>query len=145
MSSASIYESSGSQFFRITTGIRSGSDAFDNSSLVMAFWTNLRVTEILCRFILVLERKAGKEIPESSRLDFSEKFSASNFPYQMQETTPQGRWQYGSMEYGRFTLVKSTTSKGLSSFISISNLGNFKNPLVLACLNLTLDAEDLLC
>ena len=29
--------------------------------------------------------------------------------------------------------------------ISISNLGNFKNPLVLACLNLTLDAEDLLC
>ena len=35
MSSASIYESSGSQFFRITTGIQSGSDAFDNSSLAM--------------------------------------------------------------------------------------------------------------
>ena len=37
------------------------------------------VTEILCSFKLVLEGKTGKEIPESSRLEFIEKFSASNF------------------------------------------------------------------
>ena len=37
------------------------------------------VTEILCSFKLVLEGKTGKEIPESSRLEFLEKFSANNF------------------------------------------------------------------
>ena len=37
------------------------------------------VTEILCSFKLVLDRKTGKEIPESSRLEFLEKFSANNF------------------------------------------------------------------
>ena len=37
------------------------------------------VTEILCSFRLVLEGKTVKEIPETSRLDFSEKFSANNF------------------------------------------------------------------
>ena len=37
------------------------------------------VTEILCSLKLVLKRKAGKEIPESSRLEFLENFSAINF------------------------------------------------------------------
>ena len=45
----------------------------------MTFLTILRVTEILCSFELVLEWKTGKEIPESSRLEFLEKFSANNF------------------------------------------------------------------
>ena len=40
-----MYESSGSQFFRTTTGIQSGPGAFDKSRLVMAFSTNLGVTE----------------------------------------------------------------------------------------------------
>ena len=39
----------------------------------------LGVTEILCSFKLVEEGKTGKEIPESSRLEFTEKFSANNF------------------------------------------------------------------
>ena len=39
----------------------------------------LEVTEILCSFKLVLEGKTGKEILESSRLEFLEKFSANNF------------------------------------------------------------------
>ena len=43
------------------------------------FLTILGITEILCGFRLVLERKTGKEIPESSRLDLFEKFSANNF------------------------------------------------------------------
>ena len=33
----------------------------------------------ICSFRLVLEGKTGKEIPESSRLEFLEKFSANNF------------------------------------------------------------------
>ena len=35
--------------------------------------------DILCSFRLVLEGKTGKEIPESSRFEFSEKFLANNF------------------------------------------------------------------
>ena len=44
----------------------------------MTFLIILGVTEILCSFRLVLERKTSKEIPESS-LEFLEKFSANNF------------------------------------------------------------------
>ena len=45
----------------------------------MTFLTILGVTEILCSFRLVLEGKTGKEIPESSRLEFLEQFSTNNF------------------------------------------------------------------
>ena len=44
----------------------------------MTFLNILGVTEILCSFKLVLEGKIGKGIPESSRLEFLEKFSANN-------------------------------------------------------------------
>ena len=66
-----MQESSGSQFSRTTTGIQSGPDAFDKLTI-------LGVAEILCSFRLVLEWKTGKEKPESSRLEFLEKFSAKN-------------------------------------------------------------------
>ena len=46
---------------------------------IMTFLTILGVTEILCSFKLVLEGKKGKEIPESSKSEFLEKFSANNF------------------------------------------------------------------
>ena len=45
----------------------------------MTFLTILGVTEILCSFRLVLEGKTGKEIPQSLRLEFLEKFSGNNF------------------------------------------------------------------
>ena len=44
----------------------------------MTFFTVLGATEILCSFKLVLEGKTCKEIPESSRLEFLEKFLANN-------------------------------------------------------------------
>ena len=69
-----MYERSGSQFFRTTTGIQSGQDAFDESRFLETFLTILGVMEILCSFRLVLEGKMGKEILESSRLEFLEKF-----------------------------------------------------------------------
>ena len=46
---------------------------------IRARLTILGVTEILCSFRLVLEGKTGKEITESSRLEFLEKFSGNNF------------------------------------------------------------------
>ena len=45
----------------------------------MTFLTILGVTEILCSFRLVLKRKTGKELPESSRVEFFKKFLANNF------------------------------------------------------------------
>ena len=74
-----MQENSGSQFFRTTTGIQSGPDAIDKSRFIMTFLTILGVIEILCSFRLVLEGKTGKKIPETSRLEFLEKFSANNF------------------------------------------------------------------
>ena len=74
-----MYENLGSQFFTTTTGIQSGLDVSDESRFVMTFLTILRVMEILYSFRLVLEGKIGKEIPESSRLEFLEKFLANNF------------------------------------------------------------------
>ena len=44
----------------------------------MTFLTILGDTEILCSFKLVLEGETGKEISESSRLEFLEKFPAKN-------------------------------------------------------------------
>ena len=45
----------------------------------MTFLTIFGVTEILCSFRLDLEEKTGKEIPESSRLEFLKKHLAKNF------------------------------------------------------------------
>ena len=45
------------------------------------------VTEILFSFTLVLEGKIGKGTPESSRLEFLEKFSANNFAFAEDNTS----------------------------------------------------------
>ena len=47
----------------------------------MTFFTILEVMETLCSFRLVLEGKTGKEILESSRLEFLEKFLVNNFAF----------------------------------------------------------------
>ena len=56
----------------------------------MTFLTILGVTEISCSFKLVLEGKTCKEITESSRLEFIEKFSASNFALSDAEDNTSG-------------------------------------------------------
>ena len=73
-----MHESSGSKFFRTTTGIPSGLEAFHESRFVMTFLTIVGVMEI-CSFRVVLDSKTGKEIPESSRSEFLETFLANNF------------------------------------------------------------------
>ena len=92
-----MHESSGSQFFRTTTGIQSGPDAFDESRFVMTFLTIFGVMEILRSFRLLLEGKTGKEIPESSRFEFLEKFLANNFALSDAEGNTSGLLNRGSI------------------------------------------------
>ena len=94
-----MYESSVSQFFTTKTGIQSGQAAFDESRFVMTFLTILGVIEILCSFRLVLEGKTGKEMPKSSRLEFSEKFLANNFALSEAEDNTSGLLNRGGMIY----------------------------------------------
>ena len=63
----------------------------------MTFLTILGVTEILCSFRLVLEGKTSKEIPESSRLEFIEKFSANNFALSDAEDNTSGPLNRGGI------------------------------------------------
>ena len=63
----------------------------------MTFLTILGITEILCSFKLVLEGRTGKEIPESSRLDFSENFSANNFALSDAENNTSGTLNRGGI------------------------------------------------
>ena len=51
------------KFFRTTTDIQAEPDTLDKPKFIMTFLTMLGVTEILCSFRLVLERKIGNEIP----------------------------------------------------------------------------------
>ena len=95
--SKNLEESSGSQFFRTITGIQSGPDAFDKSRFIMTFLTILGVAEILCSFKLVLEGKTGKEIPQSSRLEFKEKFSGNNFALSDAEDSTSGPLNKGGI------------------------------------------------
>ena len=146
----------GSQFLRTTTGIQSGSDAFDESRFIMTFLTILGVTEILCSFRLVPEGKAGKEIPESSRLEFLEKFLANNFALSDAEDNTSGPLNRGGIaDLSLFrTLLVIRQKYREQSFwevvdyvllLAYASLAASRTLLqrLLACLNFTLDSEDL--
>ena len=153
-----MYESSGSQFFRTTTGIQSGPDAFDESKFVMTFLTILGVMEILCSFRLVLEWKTGKEIPESSRFEFLEKFLANNFVLSDAEDNTSGPLNRGGiadLPLLRTLLAIHQKSREpsfwevMDSFVLVAyaSLAASRTLLqrLLACLNFSLDSEDLFC
>ena len=63
----------------------------------MTFLTTLRVLEILCNFRLVLEGKTVKEIPESSRLQFSGKVLENNFALSDAEDNTSGLLNRGGI------------------------------------------------
>ena len=155
---ASTFESSGSQFFRTTTGIQSGPDAFDESRFVMTFLTISGVMEILCSCRLVLEGKTGKEIPESSRFEFLEKFLANNFVLSDAEDNTSGPLNRGGiadLPFLRTLLAIGQKSREpsfrevMDSFVLVAyaSLAASRTLLqrLLACLNFTLDSEDLFC
>ena len=117
--------------------MQSGPDAFDKLRLVMTFLTILGVTEILCSFRLVLEGKTGKEIPESSRLEFLEKFAANTFALSDAEGNTSGLLNRGGTfventigNLPKVSRAKLLGSDGLFCFSSICKFGSFKNPFV---------------
>ena len=136
-------ESSGSQFFRTNTEIQSGPDAFNESKFSINFLTILGVIEILCSFRLVLEGKAGKEIPKSTRLQFlSNNFALS----EAEDNTPRllkilltiyqkyqepGFWKV----MDSFFLLEHESLEASRSLLQ----------RLIACLNFTLDLEDVFC
>ena len=122
----------------------------------MTFLTILGDLEILCRFKLVLERKTGKEIPESSRLDFLETFSAKNLALPDAEgntSRPLIRGSIADLHLLRTLLAIGQKSrqqgfcKVMDAFILLaySVLAASRTLLqrFLACLSFTLEAENL--
>ena len=153
-----MYESSGLQFFRTTTGIQSGPDAFDESRFVMTFLTILGAMEILCSFRLILEGKTGKEIPESSRFEFLEKLLANNFALSDAEDNTSGPLNRGGiadLPLLRTLLAIRQNSRepsfweAMDSFVLVAHasLAAARTLLqqLLACLNFTLDSENFFC
>ena len=63
----------------------------------MTFLNILVVIKILCSFRLVLEGRTGKKIPESSRLEFLERFLANNFALSDAEGNTSGLLNKGGI------------------------------------------------
>ena len=63
----------------------------------MTIFTIFGVTEILCSFKLFLEGKIAQKIPESSRLEFLEKFSANNLALSNAENNTSGPLHRGGL------------------------------------------------
>ena len=111
--------------------------------------------EILCSFKLVLEGKAGKEIPESSRLEFKEKFSANNFDLSDAEDNTSGPLNRGGiadLPLLRTLLAISQKSREpsfwevMDSFVFLDYASLAASIILLqrllACLNFTLESEE---
>ena len=122
----------------------------------MTSLTILGVTEILCSFRLVLEGRTGKEIPESSRLEFLEKFLANNFALSDAENNTSGPLNRGGiadLPLLRTLLAIRQKSREpsfwevMDSFVLLAyaSLAASKTLLqqLLAFLNFTLHSEDL--
>ena len=122
----------------------------------MTFLTILGVTEILCSFGLVLEGKTGREIPESSRLEFLEKFSANYLALSNAEDNTSGPLNRGgiadlSLLRKLLTIRQKSREPSfwqvVGSFVLLAyaNLAasrTFSQQLLLY-LNFTLDSKDL--
>ena len=149
-----MYESSGSQLFRTTTGIQSGPGNFEEWRSIMTFLANFGVIEILCNFRLVLEGKTGKETPESPWLELLEKFLANNFVLSDAEditSGPLNRGGIADLPLLRTILAihqkswESSFWQVMDSFVLVAyaSLAASRTLLIwlLACLNFTLDSE----
>ena len=114
------------------------------------------VTEILFSIKLVLKGKTGKEIPESSRLEFLEKFSANNFALSDAEDSTSGPLNRGGiadLPLLRTLLAIRQKSQEpsfwevMDSFVLLAYAGLAASRTLLkrllACLNFTLESEGL--
>ena len=114
--------------------------------------------EILCSTTLVLEGKTGKEIPESSRFEFFENLLVNDFALSDAEDNTSGPLNRGSiadLPLLRTLLAIRQKSREpsfwevMDSFVLVAyaSLAASRTLLqqLLACLNFTLDSEDLFC
>ena len=121
----------------------------------MTYLSILGVTEILCSLKLVLEKKTGKEITESSRLEFLKKFSAKNFALSDAEGNtlrPLNRGGIADLPLLRTLLAIRPKSwepslwEVMDSFVLLAyaSLAASRTLLqrLLACPNFTLESED---
>ena len=124
------------------------------SSFIMIFLTILGVTEMLYSFKLFLEGKTGKEISESSRLEFLEKFSANNFTLSDAEGNSSGPLnRVGIADFPLLrTLLAICQKSGEPSFwevmdsfvlLAYASLAASRTLLrqLLGCLNFALESE----
>ena len=123
----------------------------------MTFQTifNLGVTEILRSFRFVVEGKTGKKIPEPSRLRVLEKFVANNFALYDAEDNNSGPLKKGGI--ANLLLLRTLGLKhqepslweviDSSILLAYSSLADSRTLLqeLLACLNSTLESEDIFC
>ena len=122
----------------------------------MTILTILGLTEILCSVRLDQKEKSGKEIPESSRLWFLEKFSANNFALSDAKDNTSGPLNRGGiadLPLLRTLLAIRQKSREpsfwevMDSFVLLAyaSLAASRTLLqrLLACLNFTLETEDL--
>ena len=128
------------------------------SRFVMTFLTILGVMDILCSFRLVLEGKTGKEIPESSRFEFLEKFLANNFALTDAEDNTSGPLNRGGIadlpslrtllairqKSQEPSFWEVMASFALVAYASLAASRTLVQRLP-ACLNFTLDSQDLFC
>ena len=123
----------------------------------MTFLTILGVTEI-CSFRLFLEEKTGKEIPESSRLEFLKKFPAIISALSDAEDSTSGLLNRGGIAdllFLRTPLVihqkspEPSFGEVMDSFVLLTyaSLAASRTLLqqLLAYLNFTFNSEDLFC
>ena len=99
----------------------------------MTFLTILEGMEILFSFRLVLEGKAGKEIPEASRLELLEKYLANNFVLSdAEENIPRLLYRGVKADLPLAVCQKSRKPKvweviDFHCFSSICKFGSFQN------------------
>ena len=105
------------------------------------------------QFQISSRRETGKEIPESSRLEFLEKFSANNFALRDAEDNTSGLLNRADLPFMRILLAIHQKSREpnfwevVDSFVLLAyaNLASSRTllPQLLVRLNFTLEAEDL--
>ena len=152
-SSASMYEHSGSQFFRTTTRILSEPDAFDESRFSMTVLTFLEAMKTLCCFRLVLEGKTGTRGKRDTRVA---KIRVLGKVFSILFCFTRCRSQYlcllnrgGIADLLRNLLAIRQNSRGqvMESFVLVpyASLAASSTLLhrLLACLNFTFESEDL--
>ena len=149
-----MLKSSGSEFFRTTTGIQSRPDAFHKSRFVITFPTILGVIETSCSPRLAPGEKTGNNILSHQ---FIEKFSANNFAL-----TDAGGNTFRPLNRGSIiadlsllrTLLaicqnscEPSFSKVMDSLVLLAYASlaasRTLRPQLLACPNFTLNSEDL--